>query len=362
MTRVLQVFDSLEISGGVQGVVMNIYRRIDKEKVQFDFAVYDAPKENSYQQEIETMGGKVIPVSNLSEAGIAGFYRQFADLLKASHYDAVHAHNIHHNGLILLAAKQAGVPIRISHSHQSLDERNESFARKTLAFLLKKLNNRVATKRVACSDLAGEFLYGKASYEFLPNAVDMSKFSNLPDKATLREQYGFDMTQTILLHIGRFCYQKNHRFLIDLMQKLPSDEYLLLLLGDGELKDSVLATIKQTGITNVQYLGLRNDVPNLLMLSDCMLLPSIYEGLPLVVVEAQAAGCPSIISSNITKQADLGVGLVSFLPIDDVAPWADAISHHKQPLIDTVQLQQRMQQLKFDTQSNLQAWYALYAS
>ncbi len=360
MVKVLQVFDSLEISGGVQGVVMNIYRRIDKSKVQFDFAVYDAPEDNSYQNEIEESGGKVIKINNLSTAGFSGFYHQFIDLLNNSDYDAVHAHNIHHNGIILYAAKRAGIPVRISHSHQSFDERNESFARKTIAGCLKQLNNRVATRKIACSDLAGEFLYGKAEFEFLPNAVDLSRFESIPDKTTLRQQYGYSDDQRILLHVGRFCYPKNHDFLLEIMKELQDKNTVLLLVGEGELKENVLDRIKKLGLNNIKYLGLRNDVPLLLKLADTMLLPSIHEGYPLAVVEAQAAGCPSLVSDNVTKQADLGVGLVDFLPIDNVEPWIEAITSKKNKSIEYKDISERFVEMKFDTDANLQAWYSLY--
>ena len=360
MVKVLQVFDSLEISGGVQGVVMNIYRRIDKSKVQFDFAVYDAPEDNSYQNEIEESGGKVIKINNLSTAGFSGFYHQFIDLLNNSDYDALHAHNIHHNGIILYAAKRAGIPVRISHSHQSFDERNESFARKTIAFVLKKLNNKVATRRIACSDLAGEFLYGKADFEFLPNAIDLSQFESLPDKLTLRQQYGYDANKKILLHVGRFCYQKNQTFVIDIAKHLKGENVLFLLVGDGENISEISDDISNYELDNVNLLGIRNDVPKLLKLSDSLLLPSIYEGLPLVVVEAQAAGCPSLVSDNVTKQADLGVGLVDFLPIDNVEPWIEAIEKVDNANVKKDVLYARMKELRFEVNSNLDAWYDLY--
>lgn len=367
MKRILQVFDSLEISGGVQGVVMNVYRRIDRTRVQFDFAVYDAPEKNSYQPEIEALGGRVIPVKNLSAAGIAGFYRQFARLLKASSYDAVHAHNIHHNGLILLAAKNAGVPIRISHGHQGFDERNESFARKALASVLKALNNRVATRKVACSDLAGYFLYGKkARFEFLPNAIDLRRYAEKRDRIALRHQYGFmDDEQRLIVHIGRFSPPKKQLFLSEIMVHLRNENCKLLIAGDGPLKDEVLGRFKRDGVSGqVIYLGLREDVPELLSLADCMVLPSIYEGLPLVAVEAQAAGCYSLISDRVTKMADLGLGLVEYLGIEYADEWADRIRQIRsiRPDVPHETILARLRALRFDAETNLQAWYDLYGA
>lgn len=361
--KVLQVFDSLEISGGVQSVVMNTYRKIDKSLVQFDFAVYDAPESNSYQPEIERMGGNVIPVKGLAEAGLNGFYQQFISLFRRRRYDAVHAHNIHHNGLILKAAKKAGVPIRISHSHQSFDERNESFARKALANYLKHLNNKSATRRVACSDLAGKFLYGRnRQFEVLPNAVNIDAYDNLDDKQKIRRKFGYSENKKILIHIGRFCVPKNQTFLIEIIKQLNDDNTVLLIAGDGELKEEILDMIDSQPLTDrITYLGLRDDVPELLKMSDIMLLPSIHEGLPVVAIEAQAAGCMSLLSDKITKQADLGVGLVKYLGIDDAQIWANEIrSYSRTKETDITEIHKKMKKLKFDSDTNLKAWYELY--
>lgn len=365
MIKVLEVFDSLEISGGVQGVVMNIYRKMDKKNITVDFAVYDAPAQNSYQSEIEVTGGKVIPVKNLSDAGPIGFYQQFKVLFENNHFDAVHAHNIHHNGLILLAAKNAGVPIRISHSHQAFDERNDSFARKLFSNSLKWLNNHVATRKVACSDLAAEFLYGKnRPYEFLPNAIDVGRFDIPQSKYELRHQYGYsDDTQRILLHIGRFSPQKNQFFLIKIMEKLKNENCVLLIAGEGPLKNEFLNEVKNAKLEDqIKYIGLREDIPQLLKMSDCMLLPSIYEGLPVVAVEAQAAGCCSLLSDVVTRQADLKVGLVEYLSINDATLWADAIRkfNTKEHTFDLSMVHHKMREMKFDTKTNLEAWYELY--
>ncbi len=365
MIRVLEVFDSLEISGGVQGVVMNIFRKMDHQKYAVDFAVYDAPPENSYQDEIQKIGGKVLQIQNLSEAGPMEFYKQFQEIFRREHYDAVHAHNIHHNGLILLAAQNAGIPIRISHSHQAFDERNESFVRKLFADGLKKLNNKVATRKVACSDLAAEFLYGKKSaYEFIPNAVNIASFHIPETKYELRHEYGYqDDKQTILLHIGRFSPQKNQFFFIKMMEKLKEENVILLMAGEGSLKEEFLKAVKIAGLEEkIHYIGLRKDIPRLLKMADGMLLPSIYEGLPVVVVEAQAAGCHCLISDVVTKQADLQEGLVEYLPIGSEIRWVECIKKLKSVKnpVSIDKIHQKMRDKKFDTETNLEAWYDLY--
>ena len=362
MIKVLEAFDSLEISGGVQAVVMNIFRAMDHEKVHMDFAVYENPKENSYDQEIIHRGGKVIPVSNLSACGFGKFYQQFYNLLKQGNYDIVHAHNIHHNGLILLAAKNADVPIRISHSHQAFDERNTTFLRRMMVACLKIINNRVATRRVACSDLAGKFLYGKRPFEFLPNAVNLERFDIQESKDELREKFGIPKEEKVLVHIGRFSLQKNQFFMIDIMNELRSENCILYMVGDGSLFDEFNNKVKEKQLEEkIKCLGLRNDVPRLLKMADCMLLPSIYEGLPMVAVEAQAIGCFSFLSDVITRQADLGLGLLEYLSIKNASLWAEKIKDFAagKP-IPPSEIKQKMVERKFDVQANLSAWYQLY--
>ena len=361
--KVLEVFDSLEISGGVQAVVMNVFRVIDHDIVQMDFAVYQNPKENSYHDEIEQHGGKVIPVNNPGSCGLIGFYRQFCNIFENEHYDAVHAHNIHHNGLILLAAKKAGIPIRISHSHQACDERNTSLPRRLIASILKLINNRVATRRVACSDFAGKFLYGKKSFEFLPNAINLDKFNIEESKETLRKNYNLPREKIILIHVGHFYYPKNQFFLIDIMKNLKDFNCILLMAGNGPLFDEFNIKVKESNLEDkIICLGLRNDIPQLLLLSDCMLLPSIYEGLPVVAIEAQAEGCYCLISDSVTKQSDLGLGLVEFLPINNSEMWASLIRKHdyKSVVTSRKMVQEKMKELKFDANSNLLSWYELY--
>lgn len=363
MKRVLEVFCSLEKSGGVQAVVMNIFRAIDRDKVVMDFAVYQNPEENSFYDEIISSGSEVIMLDNPSSCGLLRFYHECCELFARKHYDAVHAHNIHHNGLILLAAKRAGVPIRISHSHQAFDERNVSLPRRVMVKALCALNNRVATRRIACSDLAGKFLYGNKSFEFLPNAIETERFNVPESKTELREKYCFDQTKRILINIGRFTIQKNQFFLIDIMKLVRGKNVLLLIIGDGELYDEFQQRVRKERLEeNIHCLGLRSDVAQLLKLSDCLLLPSIYEGLPVVVVEAQAVGCRCLLSDVITQQADLSLGLVNYLSIDDPGPWVDSIMNLNMHMDcpDKEHIMQCIKDLRFDVQTNLNSWYELY--
>lgn len=364
--KVLQVFDSLEISGGVQSVIMNMLRSIDREKVQIDFAVYDAPPIDTYEQEVKKLGVRIFKVKNISEAGVFGFYKQFFELFKENHYDAVHAHNLLHNGIILLAAKKNGIKNRISHSHQSFDDRNNKFPRNFIAFFFKKLGLLTATKLVACSDLAAKFLFGKnKDYVFLPNALEIEKFDIEKSESEIRKSFGInDISTHILTNIGRFTFQKNQFFLLKIMDKLRTENCILLMAGQGELREEFFETVKKENLQDkIKYLGLIENIPELLKVSDCLLLPSTYEGLPVVGVEAQAAGCFSIISNTITKQADLGLGLVEYLPIADPEPWVEKIKNiisNPKKTVSYEDVKQQLKRCKFENQSNIDTWKELY--
>ena len=364
MKRVLHFLDSLEISGGVQAVVMNTYRSIDRTCVQFDFAVYECPEKNSYRAEIESLGGKVYVIGGLGSCGLITYIRNIRDVLKYKQYDIVHAHNLHHNGLILWQAEKAGVPIRISHCHQSADERNVSLPRRALAEIFKKLIYGYATCLVACSDKAADFLYGDRAYTFLPNAIDVMPYMRQYDLSTLRKSLGIEEKDIIILHVGRFCYPKNHGFDLELMEDLSKKgRYILLLVGGGELEEEFRMKVKNQHLEQfIRFIGLRKDIPSLLQISDVTILPSLAEGLPMVAVEAQAAGCPCILSDVITRQADLGLGDVEFLPLDN-AMWSQRIqeicmSNKLRP--NQEEIHKQLKKSGFESKANLQRWYELY--
>lgn len=364
--RVLEVFDSLEISGGVQMVIMNVLRNIDREKVQIDFAVYDLPEKDSYKDEAEALGVNIYKIDNVSSHGVFSFYKQLCSFFKTHSYDIVHAHNLFHNGIILRAAKKAGVKKRISHSHQSFDDRNYKFPRNFFTVFFKALNNIEATDRVACSDLAADFLFGKNKpYIFIPNSVDFEKFRIEKPINELRESFGVsDPSVRILAHIGRFAKQKNQPMLIEIMKRLRNKNCVLLVAGQGELREEFLSAVKKEGLQEkIRYLGLIRNIPELLTVSDCLLVPSIYEGLPVVGVEAQAAGCRAMISNHLTKQVDLGLGLVDYLGIDNPDPWVERIKDVLSKPKETVPYETILAHLKehhFENESNLRIWDELY--
>ena len=331
--RVLHVLHSMNC-GGAETLIMNIYRSIDREKVQFDFLVNVFDK-MFYEDEILSLGGRIFRMPFLTKITPVLYEKKLCDFFREhSEIKTVHSHLETTTGIILKQAKKAGVPVRIAHSHNSrftgegaryaLENAYKSYCRS------KVVPN--ATKLFSCSELAGKWLYGssdKAS-QLILNGIDTSRYAYSPSvRAEIRRELEIGESDTVFGHIGRFNDQKNHLFLMDIFSTYLKNggNGVLLLAGEGDLLGQVRQKAAELGISeSVNFLGLRSDIPRLLQAFDMFLLPSKFEGLPLVIVEAQAAGLPCLAADTISSMADLGCSLVTFLPIDSAEKWAEKMS------------------------------------
>ncbi len=317
--RVLHVLHSMNC-GGAETLLMHLYRGMDREKIQFDFLV-NVFDEMFYQPQIEAMGGRIWRMPFLTQVTPPVYTHRLRAFFREQGYAIVHSHLETTTGLILREAKRAGVPVRIAHSH------NSRFTRSGLSALPENLFKAYcrmwivpsATKLFSCSELASAWLYGKHASEstLLRNGVDASACAFDPEaRRAARSEWGIADGETLFGHVGRFNDQKNHTFLIDLFRAYLSDHphSRLLLAGEGELLPLIRAQAEDLG-DRVIFAGLRRDVPRLLSGMDCFLLPSKFEGLPLVLVEAQAAGLPCLASDTVSPMADLGTGAFRFLPL-----------------------------------------------
>lgn len=323
MIRVAQVMGYMD-GGGVEQVVMNYYRRIDRSRVQFDFLVCEGsgmvPRE-----EIESLGGRVFMIPSYQHQ--VRYQRELVALFRGERWPIVHSHVNALSVFPLRAAKRAGVPVRIAHSHSTAG--GGETAKNLVKSVLKRFSNVYPTHRMACSRYAGEWLFGKkADFEVLHNAIELSRFSFDPEvRAQMRAELGISDGQLAIGHVGRFMPQKNHRFLIDVFSEVARrrEDAVLLLVGAGEDESLARSWAAERGVSDrVMFLGRRGDVGRLYQAFDVFCLPSLYEGLPLVSVEAQIARLSCLLSDRITREVDV-TGTVSFLPIDDPAPWADAL-------------------------------------
>ena len=306
--RVLQIV-GIACNGGVEAVVLNYYRHMDKSKVQFDFVVHKNPAEN-FVAEVKKGGGRLYEVTPYNK-NIFAFTLEIYRIIKDGNYDIVHSNMNSMSGFPLFAAWLAGAKVRILHNHTT-DTKTEGF-RTILKRVLRPFAKMFANRYWACSNLAGEWMYGEKAVKsgkitIIPNAIDLERFAfNLDKRKSLRQKLGLE-GKFVLGHIGRFAYQKNHSFLIDVFADVVrvKPEARLMLIGDGELKKTIEKKVVNLGLQDkVLFLGNRNDVADLYNVMDIFLLPSHYEGLPVVGVEAQANGLKCIMSDLVTEECRL---------------------------------------------------------
>jgi glycosyltransferase involved in cell wall biosynthesis len=329
--RVLEVLGQLN-RGGVETWLMHILRHIDRDRFRIDFLVH-TDRSGAYDDEVRALGSTIIPCLNPERPWRYG--PRFKRLLhEHGPYDVVHSHVYHYSGLILRWAEQAGVPIRIAHSHNTVyPGLRHAVSRWTYGRAMTHLIDRHATAGLGCSDEAASVLFGrgwKADRRFRTFfcGIDEAPFRIAIDAAKVRASVGVPADAPIIGHVGRMDPQKNHAFLLEVFRAITRrrPDARLLLIGDGPLRPELEARSRSLGIHDkIVWCGLRSDVPAVLRgATDVFVFPSLWEGLGLAVVEAQYAGRPCVISSVIPAEADIAPELVSRIDLDAGAEqWAE---------------------------------------
>lgn len=321
--RVAHVMGKM-VGGGVEQVVMNYYRHIDRERVQFDFLV-DEDSTLAPREEIESLGGRVFTVPPYQRQ--VRYQRELELLFRAERWPIVHSHVNALSVFPLRAAKRAGVPVRIAHSHSTSGGHDP--ARNAMKAVLRPLSNIYPTHRAACTRHAGEWLFGRgADFRVVPNAIDLGDFRFDPARrAAARAALGLSDGQLAVGHVGRFSPPKNQSFLIRAFARVVRErpDARLVLVGEGRQRrecEGLAASLCPAG--SVTFLGQRADVADLYRAFDVFCLPSEFEGLGMVAVEAEAAGLPCVLSDAVPRDAD-PAGTAVFLPLGDEGAWADAV-------------------------------------
>lgn len=305
---------------------MNYNRHIDHSKVQFDFLEHrEAVTE--YDREIMELGGRIHRLPRLNP--VSPVYLKSMDRFFAEHpeYRIVHVHLDCMSGIPLKYAKKSGVPVRIAHAHSSNEAKSAKYP---IKLLYKRCIPKYATHLYACGEDAGRWMFGGHDYAVLNNAIDTNAFAFNP---AIREKYrdalGVDQSTLLLGHVGRFHPIKNHVFLVDIFSELVKlhPDSKLLLVGQGDLEQMIRDKLEALGLSNrVIFAGVRSDVNALMQAMDVFAFPSLFEGLPLVAVEAQAAGLPCVVSDRVPRECEKTQGLVTFLPLEaDAERWAEQI-------------------------------------
>ena len=321
--RVAQMMTDMNY-GGVEMVVMNYYRHIDRTKVQFDFFALEGSAVPQ-REEIERLGGRVYIVPKYTH--LSAYEKEIIQVFKQNQYKIVHSHMNTLSVFSLWGAKKAGIPNRIAHNHSTAGKGETK--KNIIKYALRPFAKIYPTKLCACSRYAGEWLYGKnAEFQVFNNAIDLSRYSYDPQKAAaVRKELGLE-DKFVVGHIGRFCYQKNHDFLIDIFNELHKQrqEAVLLLIGEGELEQDIRNKVKELGLTDsVRFMGKQKDTSEFYQAMDCFVLPSRYEGLGVVAIEAQACSVPVICSTAVPKDAKI-TSSVRFIGLDEsCSNWADCV-------------------------------------
>lgn len=340
------VFGMTQNPGGIESVIMNFYRNINRDKIQFDFLCNC--KEIAYENEIMELGGKIYKITPKSEG-----YFQYKKELKsffeqnASKYDGFWMNTCNLNNIDYLKyAKKYKISKRIIHAHNS-KSMAVSFKQVIKNTLLHNFNKlfikRYATDFYSCSNEASKYFYNKRiivsnNYVLINNAIDTSNFLY---NETISKEYKqiLNLNERIIIgNIGRLTFQKNQEFVIDIFEKLhkKDERYVLLLIGQGEDEDKLKEKVKKLNLENyVYFLGVRNDVNNLLQAIDIFLFPSVFEGLPVTLIEAEASGTEIITSVEaFPNNTILTNNLIKLSLKEDIDKWVDEILKIKVNNID----------------------------
>lgn len=364
MNIVIQVFGSLN-AGGAESRMMDVYKSIDRSKVQFHFISLSTDHNQFYESDIIHLGGKIYKIPSPREIGMLKHLLTLYRIFKQ--YDInktiVHSHTLYHSGLVLLVARLVNIKRRIAHARSSSSIHSD-IKSKILIYIGKKLISWCATTKFAVSTNSANFLLKKINAVIIPNAIDIEKYIDVPSYFIDKYRKEFSLSgQFVLGHIGRFELMKNHKMLIDLfchyVQINPNSK--LILVGNGSLYNSIQEQVEELSLSDkVVFCGIRSDVNYILKLFDCLLLPSIYEGLPGVILEAQAAGIPCLCSDTITKDVNLNLGLVEYVKLNDINKWLDSIVNLNHFTVNTNSIRESFNERKLTIESELQVLYKYY--
>jgi glycosyltransferase EpsF len=367
--RVLHIVSAMD-RGGAETLLMNVYRNLDRRKLQFDFVVHRSDQ-GDYDHEIRHLGGKIYNVPSLGNAGPIIYVKKLVEIMSSNSYTAVHSHTDYQSGFPALAAKIAGIPHRICHSHSNNWPMYDSYKQKLLLKGLQSIIKFSATQYCSCSQEAGAFLFGQKAVEknqvtILKNGIDLGQYlDETITKTSVIRELGLDQDAKIIGHVGKFSKSKNQSFILKVLKELVNTDirYVALLVGDGPLKEKIEHEAENMGLSkHVCFLGVRSDIPRLMKAFDVFLFPSIFEGFGIVTVEAQISGTPCIMSDSVPISTDMGLGLVRYLSLEEhPEKWGEEVGkaiYMQKP--EKAALVKALSEKGFSIQQNIEEWMKLY--
>lgn len=320
--------------GGIETFLMNVLRRVDHHQYRFYFLI-TREEEGDYDNEIKSLGGKLIHVKHISKIGYFRYRKEIMDRIREHDFDVVHCHMNALSGFYLPIAKACHIPIRIAHCHSTKNSlQDNGLLKMVIKNYLRISIRKSATHFLACGIKAGKWLFGeeiaKKKLILIWNGINAKAFSYDEEKnLSIRDALQLNTSDFIVGHVGRMNYPKNQVFIIDifneLLKKMPHSK--LVIVGEGPLREEIEARIIKYSLEKQVYLlGLRNDVSKLMSMFDVLLMPSHYEGFPVTALEAQAASLPCVLSSNISDEVAIVDGLVEFVSLKaPLEEWVQAL-------------------------------------
>ena len=348
------VLDTVMDRGGAETMMMNYLRNMDRSKVQLDFMVNREYKAD-YEDEIKELGGKIYRMCPMYPQNFGKYKRQIREFLKEHpEYQIIHSNLEERSYFALKEAKKLNIPVRISHSHNA----PKGFDLKSIVryYFRARLKPQV-THMFTCGLEAGDWLYGKENRDkfiMQNNAIDAKKYEyNEEIEKKIRKEFDLE-GKFVIGHVGRFFPQKNHTFLIDIFNEVhkKDKDAILILVGGGELKKEMENKVKSLGLEkSVIFTGVREDVNNIMQSFDLFILPSLFEGFPVTMVEAQAAGLKCIISDKVPKECDI-TGNVQIISLEETKEkWAEEILKYKNSY-KKESMYEKIVESKFDIKEN----------
>lgn len=332
MIKVLHIVSALN-GGGVENLLLNYYTHMDKDRFKFDFIVH-GDNIGALESNFKRLNSAIYHIPSKHESFLKNL-SAMKQIITDGNYDVVHVHQGTIGVFPMYYAKKAGVKVRINHSHIAYKEK--TFFEKIIDILFLPFLKKYSTHWFACGLDAGRFLWGDKAVEngkviVMNNAIDIDKFTfNADMRRRKRKELALD-DKFVIGNVGRFTYQKNHEFLIKIFSEIhqKDNSAVLLLIGEGEFEEDVKEQVKNLGLSEaVKFLGIRNDVPELLQAMDVFLLPSRYEGLPVVLVETQAAALKSVASDTITKEVKV-TNYLDYISLErDPEYWANEVLRYR---------------------------------
>ncbi len=326
--RVLQIAD-ISCGSGVANFVMNNYRLMNHDEIVYDFVIWREEIGPTFRKEIEEKGGKIYPVASYRKHPWKQ-YRQIKKLIKQNGYQVLHAHESVVSAIALLAAKRCNVKVRVCHSHSTS---MSNILKNTITRLASWFIGRSATELCACSEEAALFLFPhrkvlKGQYHLIPNAISIPECKFVEEiRNETRRELGI-VNSKIIGHIGRFAVEKNHQWLLKILSELVSEDksWKLMLIGDGELRIQIETQAEVLQIRDhILFLGFKEKAYRYLNAMDVLVFPSLFEGMPITLIEAQCNGLPCVISDTINSKIAITPLVTSLSLNSDCKHWAKKI-------------------------------------